>query len=136
MSAPQSQSLAETEFFTGREGELTALRNLLTMLGDGVGGVVLVEGEQGVGKSALLRHAVGDAAGLGFRLAWGTADEIGQRIPLLLIRECLGGARLVRADALYRGPAAGPLPSGDPVVAEMERLTKWNGLARKPPWCW
>jgi DNA-binding CsgD family transcriptional regulator len=123
MSAPQSQSLAETEFFTGREGELTVLRNLLTMLADGVGGVVLVEGEQGVGKSALLRHAFGDAAGLGFRLARGTADEIGQRIPLLLIRECLGGAQLARADAVYRGPAAGPFPSGDPVLAEMERLT-------------
>jgi hypothetical protein len=65
--------------------------------------------------------------GAGFRLAWGTTDELGQQIPLLLMRECLGGARLVRADATggtrglgaagYRAAVAGPLPSGDPVLA-------------------
>lgn len=108
------------------------LRDLLTTLDGGVGGAVLVEGEQGVGKSALLRRALGDAKGAGFRLAWGTSDELGQQIPLLLIRECLGGVRLVRPDAVTAtcGPGAvsdkvavdGPIPSGDPVLAELERL--------------
>jgi DNA-binding CsgD family transcriptional regulator len=108
------------------------LHNLLTMLDGGVGGAVLVEGEQGVGKSALLRRVLGDAEAAGFRLAWGTSDELGQQIPLLLIRECLGGPRLVRPAAVTatRGPGAvsdkiavnGPIPSGDPVLAELERL--------------
>ena len=108
------------------------LRNLLTRLAAGVGSAVLVEGEQGVGKSALLRRVLGDVEGAGFRLAWGTTDELGQQIPLLLIRESLGSAPLGRPDATgatdgpaaagYRRAVAGPVPPGDPVLAEMERL--------------
>jgi DNA-binding CsgD family transcriptional regulator/tetratricopeptide (TPR) repeat protein len=132
MSTSRTESLAESDFFAGRDDELTVLRNLLTKLAAGVGSAVLVEGEQGVGKSALLRRVLGGAAGAGFRLAWGTTDELGQQIPLLLIRECLGGARLVHPDAIgatrgpgavgYRSAVVGPVPSGDPVLAEMERL--------------
>jgi DNA-binding CsgD family transcriptional regulator len=132
MSTPRRKSSAERDFFAGRDDELTVLRSLVTVLAGGVGGAVLVDGEQGVGKSALLRRVLGDAGETGFRLAWGTSDELGQQIPLLLIRECLGGARLVRSDAVgaTRGPGAvgyrmavdGPIPSGDPVLAEMERL--------------
>ncbi|HEY1819583.1 MAG TPA: AAA family ATPase [Trebonia sp.] len=126
------ESLTKSDFFVGRDDELTVLRNLRTGLAAGVGAALLIEGEQGAGKSALLRRGLGDAEGAGFRLAWGTTDELGQQIPLLLIRDSLGGARLVRHDATAaaRGPGAagyrtavpGPLPSGDPVLAETERL--------------
>jgi DNA-binding CsgD family transcriptional regulator len=136
MSLPRTEPLADNDFFAGRGDELTVLRNLMTRLAAGAGSAVLVEGEQGIGKSALLRRTLGSAAGKSggthFRLAWGTSDELGQRIPLLLIRECLGGARLVRPGAVAAAgdPAAregeravaGPLPSGDPVLAETERL--------------
>lgn len=136
MSVPRTEPLADSDFFADRDDELTALRNLLTRLAAGVGSALLVEGEQGIGKSALLRRALGSAAGKSgrtdFQLAWGTSDELGQRIPLLLIRECLGGARLVRpgavagaGDPTARGgerAVSGPLPSGDPVLAETERL--------------
>ena len=109
------------------------LRNLLTELAAGVGGAVLVEGEQGIGKSALLRRVLGDAADTGFRLAWATSDELHQGIPLRLIRECLGGERPARPGAAGPGAAGdpgaaderavtGPLPSGDPVLAETERV--------------
>jgi predicted ATPase len=40
---------AESDFFAGRDDELTVLRNLLTKLAAGVGSAVLVEGEQGIG---------------------------------------------------------------------------------------
>jgi DNA-binding CsgD family transcriptional regulator/tetratricopeptide (TPR) repeat protein len=132
MSAPRTESLAESEYFVGRDDELAVLRNLLTRLAAGVGNAVLVEGEQGVGKSALFRQALGDAEGAGSRLAWGTTDELGQQIPLLLIRECLGAARPVSPEAIeatrgsgrvgYRRAVADLVPSGDPVLAEMERL--------------
>jgi DNA-binding CsgD family transcriptional regulator len=132
MSAPRAQSLAASGFFAGRDDELTVLRNLLTGLASGVGGAVLVEGEQGIGKSALLRQALGDAGGAGFRLAWATSDELGQRIPLLMIRQCLAGVPAARPAAAgaarHHGAVAeeravaGPLPSGDPVLAETERL--------------
>ncbi len=131
MSAPRTGARAANDFFAGRDDELATLRNLLTGLAAGVGAAVLVEGEQGIGKTALLRRILGDAGGAAFRLGWATPDELGQRIPLLLIRECLG-APLLRpaADGPARDPAApdderavaGPLPSGDPVLAETERL--------------
>jgi DNA-binding CsgD family transcriptional regulator len=132
MSALRAGLNAESDFFAGRDDELTVLRNLLTKLAAGVGSAVLVEGEQGIGKSALLRRALADAGRAGSRLAWGTTDELGQQIPLLLIRECLGDARPVRSAATgaardpgavgYGRAMAAPVPSGDPVLAEMERL--------------
>src|ERR1700728_4972417 len=74
VSALRTGPPAQSDFFAGRDEELTVLRNLLTGLAAGVGGAVLVEGEQGIGKSALLRRALGDATGAGFRLAWATSD--------------------------------------------------------------
>ena len=126
MSAPRTRPAAEGDFFAGRDDELTVLRALLARLAGGAGGAVLVEGEQGIGKSALLRRAVGDAGGAGFRLAWAASDELASQIPLLLIRQCLDGARPGGAgDPGTPGgerAVAGPLPSGDPVLAEAERL--------------
>ena len=55
-----------------------------------IGGVLLVEGEPGIGKSALLRDGVGKAAGLGFSLAVGAADPLGQAIPFFAVRQALG----------------------------------------------
>jgi DNA-binding CsgD family transcriptional regulator len=128
MNGFRAESPGPSDFFAGRDDELAALRNLLTRLAAGIGGAVLVEGEQGIGKSALLRRALGDAAGAEFQLAWAATDELCQRIPLLLIRECLGSVRSGAVSAARELAAsgdravAGPLPSGDPVLAESERL--------------
>jgi ABC-type transport system involved in cytochrome c biogenesis ATPase subunit len=81
MSAPRAGLPAQRDFFDGRDDELAVLRNLLTGLAAGAGGAVLVEGEQGIGKSALLRRILGDAPGAEFRLAWATSDELRQGIP-------------------------------------------------------
>ena len=114
---------AESHFFAGRADELTVLRDLLTGLAAGVGGAVLVEGEQGIGKSALLRRVLADTGGAKFRLAWGSSDELRQQIPLLLIRQCFSGPRPARPGAAGDEPAvAGPLPSGDPVLAQTEQV--------------
>lgn len=52
----------------GRRGELRALDGLLTDAADGSGGVTVVRGEAGIGKTALLDHAVNRAARLGMRV--------------------------------------------------------------------
>ncbi|HEY6494541.1 MAG TPA: AAA family ATPase, partial [Trebonia sp.] len=120
-----------SDWLAGRDHELAVLRNLLAGLAAGAGAAVLIEGEQGVGKSALLRRGLEPGRGTRFRLAWGATDELGQQIPLLLIRECLNGTRPARpgpADAVANLGAApgtlvaGPVPSGDPVLAETELL--------------
>jgi DNA-binding CsgD family transcriptional regulator len=81
----------------GREAEQRQARELLLRAQRGIGGVLLVEGEAGIGKSAVLRDAVTAAAGLGFSLAVGAADAVGQAVPFLALRQALGEpfARLI-----------------------------------------
>ena len=51
--------------------------------------MVLVEGEPGTGRSWLLRDATDEAAELGFSLAAGAADQLGQTIPFFALRTAL-----------------------------------------------
>jgi DNA-binding CsgD family transcriptional regulator/tetratricopeptide (TPR) repeat protein len=74
----------------GREAEQRLVSELLLRAQRGIGGVLLVEGEPGIGKSALLLDAAAAAAGLGFSLAVGAADVVGQAIPLFPLRQALG----------------------------------------------
>src|SRR5580692_8538996 len=76
----------------GRAAERRLVRDLLLRAQRGIGGVLLVEGEPGIGKSALLRDCVGQAAGLGFSLAVGAADPLGEAIPFFALRQALGDA--------------------------------------------
>ena len=58
------------------------LAGLVTGIAAGRGSAVLVEGEPGIGKSALVRAALAEAASLGCRVFWGAGDELGQALPL------------------------------------------------------
>jgi DNA-binding CsgD family transcriptional regulator len=105
----------------GRGGELALLAGLVAGVAAGVGGVVLVEGEQGIGKSSVLRTGLAGAQAAGCRVFWGAAEELGQRFPLQLMMECLGSAaEPEQAGELLTG--SGGVMSGDPVVAGVERL--------------
>jgi DNA-binding CsgD family transcriptional regulator len=116
-----------SETLVGRDTPLEILRQMTTALAAGVGGAVLVEGEQGIGKTELLRQALGPAAAgrSGYRLLWGAADELGQPVPLTLMRQCLEGVDLDGAGAapsgqpLNAGAVAG-IFVGDPVLAAVE----------------
>jgi DNA-binding CsgD family transcriptional regulator len=118
------------DVFVGRAAELAVLADLLAGVAGGVGGAVLVEGEQGIGKTTLLRHAFGAAGGAGCVLRWAAADELRQWLPLGVMTQCLGGPGLAAdqaVDADGSGPAGGgkqawPVPPGDPVAAGVERL--------------
>ncbi len=55
----------------------------------GRGGSVLIEGEPGIGKSALVRAALAGAADVGCPVFWGAGDELGQALPLLPLLEAL-----------------------------------------------
>ena len=67
----------------GRDSELTLLAELLREVSQGHGGTVLIEGEPGIGKSALVRAALAEAPEVGCQVFWGTGDELGQALPLL-----------------------------------------------------
>jgi predicted ATPase len=77
----------------GRESEMALLTGLMKEVAQGRGGSVLIEGEPGIGKSALVRTAVAEAPAIGCQMFWGAGDELGQALPLppfldgLLVRE-------------------------------------------------
>jgi DNA-binding CsgD family transcriptional regulator/tetratricopeptide (TPR) repeat protein len=82
----------------GRNGEWDVLAGLLDAAEDSRGGVLLVEGESGMGKSQLLGDAADAAAGRGFILARGAADEPGRLTPLAPLMTALGqSAQTMRA---------------------------------------
>ena len=73
----------------GREAESAVLLDAITQLKAGIGGVVLVEGEPGIGKSSLINGAAADGAGLGCTVLSGTADQVAHPLPLRLLFDCL-----------------------------------------------
>jgi DNA-binding CsgD family transcriptional regulator len=77
------------EVLYGRTAEQMMVRDLLGRAERGVGGVVLVDGEPGIGRSLLLRDAIDEAAERGFSLAAGAADQLGQPIPFFALRAAL-----------------------------------------------
>ncbi|CAM3830398.1 BTAD domain-containing putative transcriptional regulator [Kibdelosporangium persicum] len=81
---------SETRLFVGRATEVAKLRDRVTDVLAGRGGMVWIEGDPGIGKSELLIEAVGKVQGQGCQLGWAIADEPDVRFPLRLIMECLG----------------------------------------------
>jgi DNA-binding CsgD family transcriptional regulator len=73
----------------GRDGEMALLTGLIKELARGRGGAVLIEGEPGIGKSALVRAAAAGAPGVGCQVFWGTGDELSQALPLLPFLDAL-----------------------------------------------
>ncbi len=77
------------DVLVGRDSELELLRGLVAAVAAGRGGSVLVEGEPGIGKSALLAAGVTEAQRLGCAVFWESADEARQRFPLWVLLDCL-----------------------------------------------
>ncbi len=65
------------------------LVRFMTEVARGRGSSVLIEGEPGIGKSALVQAALAEAAGAGCQVFWGAGDELGQALPLLPLLEGL-----------------------------------------------
>jgi len=73
----------------GRDSETVMLVGLITELAGGRGSSVLIEGEPGIGKSALVRAALAQTREIGCQVFWGAGDELGQALPLLPLLEGL-----------------------------------------------
>src|ERR1700722_16053127 len=67
----------------GRDSEMALLTGLIREVTRGRGSSVLIEGEPGIGKSALIRGATAAASEAGCEVFWGAGDELGQALPLL-----------------------------------------------------
>jgi DNA-binding CsgD family transcriptional regulator/transcriptional regulator with XRE-family HTH domain len=127
---------ADPGILVGRDDEAALLRQAVAELAAGRGRAVWVEGEPGIGKSALLAAGLARAALRGCRVLWAAADESLARFPLWVLLECLQvgpeGPDAARAQiaALLRGEGASGLTPGDAVLAAAERL-----LLLVEQWC-
>jgi len=111
-----------------REAEISRLAGAIGGAADGRGGLVLVEGVAGVGKSTILAHAREQAGAGGCLILSARGDELERAFPFGLATqllaeptreqapadpELLGGAAKL-AMPLLEGQPPGPEPSGDP----------------------
>ncbi len=75
--------------FVGRSEERAALLDRLQAAGQGRGGMALVEGNAGVGKTRLVAEIVADARWRGFQVGLGKADPLATSTPYQSLREAL-----------------------------------------------
>ena len=89
---------------------------------------VWIEGEPGIGKSALVAEALGSANELAWNIGWGIADELTERLPLSVIQDCLQvrlsslDPRRAHAARLLRSQRLGLFADGDASVSGVEVL--------------
>jgi DNA-binding CsgD family transcriptional regulator/tetratricopeptide (TPR) repeat protein len=93
----------------GRDSEMSVLAGLVRDVARGQGSSVLIEGEPGIGKSALVQAALAKGPDAGCHVFWGAGDELGQALPLvpflegLLVREPSTNPRRNTIVRLLRG---------------------------------
>jgi hypothetical protein len=77
VTAPSEGALARADSIVGRERELGALDSALDAALDGVGGAVVLIGDQGMGKTRLASELAVRSKDRGFVVSWGRAWEGG-----------------------------------------------------------
>ncbi|MFD0598121.1 AAA family ATPase [Catellatospora coxensis] len=126
----------------GRNVESARLHDAIARLADGRGGIAWIEGEPGIGKTALVDATAEAAVKTGCRVLRGGGDELMQAFPLRMIADALDvsaraadPARVLIA-RLLRGEAVGAA-TFDPVLAAGSGCSSSStGSARIGPCCW
>lgn len=106
----------------GREVELEKLQALITSVAHtGSGGLALLQGEPGIGKTTLLAEAIARAGAAGFSVGFGKADELHHIVPLSSLAACvLHGDQPLLSDDAFVDLARGH----DQRIWLMERLAE------------
>ncbi|GLY80761.1 helix-turn-helix transcriptional regulator [Actinoallomurus iriomotensis] len=108
LSAPAADLRPPGAGRRGRDREWRVLTRALCAAEGGRGGVVLVDGQSGMGKTRLLAEAAEAAADRGFTIARGGVEEPGRLEPLAPLTAALGESTqtLLASVANVRGDAA------------------------------
>jgi predicted ATPase len=91
-SAGELVSARRTPSLVGRSGIVADIARCLGDATDRRGGIVLLEGGAGLGKSRLVQETVSLAVASGAQVIRGAADELEQRRPFGLMADCLRAA--------------------------------------------
>lgn len=104
MDTPKTPLLERSEEIAGMDSLFSAVKR-------GEGGIHVISGGPGVGKSRLQREAAGLAETRGLRTLWASARETDQDLPFGVVRELFGPLLQEKsgpgrsADALFEGAA-------------------------------
>ena len=116
---PHSCAVIAPGGLQGRDRALGRIAELRRRAADGVGGVVLVAGEAGMGKTALCDAVLVDAKRDGWRVAWAAAVQASTLPGLWPWRQLLGGL----------GVGDVPGPPSDPGDPAAERVAQFDAVA-------
>jgi DNA-binding CsgD family transcriptional regulator len=117
-----------------RDDELALIRGKLESVCAGRGALMVIEGEAGIGKSALLVAAFATARDLGASILGARASELEAEYPFGVVRQCLEPvlrrASPAERDELLSGPAAlsAPLLLGTPGETTLASFAALHGL--------
>jgi DNA-binding NarL/FixJ family response regulator len=123
----------------GRRAELERLAAAAAAARAGRGTIVLISGEPGIGKTAILAALLDGAAAAGARIASGAAEELEMRVPFAAVSDCLGltaaaaDPKAAEVAALLRG--AHRPPDGGFSAADAEFLVTEAILGLVDGWC-
>ncbi len=112
-----------TDILLEREPELRRMQEAIRHAGSAAGGLVVIGGPAGIGKTALLQAAAGMAEQAGVRVLRGRGSDIEQEFAFGVVRQLFEGplarAGVEQREALLKGAAqlAGPLFESGPVGA-------------------
>jgi DNA-binding CsgD family transcriptional regulator/tetratricopeptide (TPR) repeat protein len=113
----------------GRVAEADLLAGLVANVAAGRGAVFLVEGEPGIGKTALVAAGVDEARRLGCAVVRGAGDELLGRFPLRVLIDAFeigqasaDGRRRAVAEAFAGGSPGDSVAAAEELVALVERL--------------
>src|SRR5947209_8731417 len=128
--------------FIGRVSERDALSRLIDRTRSGQGGVALVCGESGIGKSRLVAEAKAEASALGFLLLQGSCFQVDSSYPYAPLLDLLRASAVPPADAPHpivlefarllpelASDLSGPLPTPQP-DPEQEKRRLFAALTR------
>jgi predicted ATPase len=123
----------------GRDVELERLAAATAAAQTGRGKIVLISGEAGIGKTAILAALVDQVAAAGARIASGAAEELEMRVPFAAVSNCLrltsasADSRVAQIADLMRG--AGRPVGGSLSAADAEFLVTEAILGLVDGWC-
>ena len=112
---------APEQVFVGREAELGTLRNKLTSSLDGHGGLVLVGGEPGVGKTTLVKQLIQEAERRGALAIFGRCYESEGSVPYSPFIEMLEQAFTIIPPDIVREDMGEDAPEIARMVPELRR---------------
>lgn len=113
----------------GRDSELATLRGALDDVAGGVGRLVLIAGDAGIGKSALVDAFRAHATAAGATWLWGAAWEDGGAPSYWpWVQVLRDAARAAEADVAARRESLGPLGPAGPGAATVDQFVLYDAV--------